>query len=183
MVLAVAVPVENRNPALGPAQGGKQSISVYDSKLGNNRTVLATPEECDKFVNDVALAKKQDSKKTWKTWAMSALAGLGIGGTAGAIMGKKENKAINVLVDKLNTELKQGKSWFEVNIKNTKLLDVVYDHSKKVFKSAGSKVASSVGACAAIGGIAATMLSLIPILKNHNKQTEKVTQDFIEQHK
>ena len=68
-------------------------------------------------------------------------------------------------------------------MKNTKLLDVVYDRSTKIFKSAGSKVASYVGGGAAIGAIAATMISLIPILKNHNKQTEKVTQEFIEQHK
>ncbi len=183
MVLAFAVPVDNRNPALGPVQDGKQSISVYDSKLGNNRTILATPEECDKFVHDRALAGKQENKKSLKTIVLSALAGLGLGGVVGAFAGKKETKAINVLVDKLNAELKQGKSWINVNHNNTRLLDVVYDHSAKLFKSTGSKVASFAGAGAAIGAIIAATISLIPVLKNHNKQTEKVTQDFIEQHK
>ena len=40
----------NMNPALGPVNGDKQAVSVYDRKLGNRRTVVTTPDAADEFI-------------------------------------------------------------------------------------------------------------------------------------
>lgn len=184
MVLAFTIP--NQNPVLGPAQGNKQEISVYDSKLGNHRTLVATPDECDKFVNDRQEALKKDSKRTLKTWIYSTLAGLGIGGVAGAVHGKKETKAINEIVSQLNAELKQGKNLAELKLPKKYSFDLnfMYDSAKNSFETLGVKnIAKKAGGAAAIVGAIAFTLGILASVKNSAKSTNQVEQEFITQHK
>ena len=53
----------NTNPALGPVNGDKQAVSVYDRYLGNNRTVVTTPDVADEFIKSRKKTLKDADKK------------------------------------------------------------------------------------------------------------------------
>ncbi|MBE7709239.1 MAG: hypothetical protein E7Z93_02190 [Cyanobacteria bacterium SIG32] len=184
MVLAFTIP--NQNPVLGPAQGNKQEISVYDPNLGNHRSLVATPEDCDKFVNDRNDALEKDNKRTLKTWLYSTLAGLGIGGAAGAIKAKKDAKTVNALIDTFNAELKNGKKYFDLKIPNKYSFEIkfLYEQAKNSFNKLGIKdILKGAGIGGVAGAVAAFTIGLLASIKNSSKSTDQVTQEFIAQHK
>ena len=81
---------------VGPAENGKQQVSMYDKQDKVYRTVISTPDKVDEFISD----KKANSKKTKKIAGIVALAGTAIGAVAGLLFG---NKIIDI--DKLGGAL------------------------------------------------------------------------------
>ena len=183
MCFFFTVPLKNTNPSLGPVQGNKQSISVYDSKLGNHRTVVATPEECDKFINDRRAARKDGAAKCVLA---NTVLGLGAGAGIGAIAGKKETKTINQLVDKANELLKSGKSKMDATFGTEKWweVDKLYDKASNSFKkiSDSSKIKEFAKNGVFAGAFLGLMLGAIVFAVKASKETDAVTREFIVKH-
>ena len=73
--------VTNMNPALGPVNGDKQAVSVYDRKLGSRRTVVTTPDAADEFI--------KSRKKTIKDANIKGFVWTVLTTAAGAVTGAK----------------------------------------------------------------------------------------------
>ena len=183
MMFAVPVPVNNTNPSLGPSQGNKQAINIYDPSIGTHRTVIASPEECDKYLKDrkAAQTKGVISGLAGIT-ALTTAAGAGIG----AIAGKKETKTINQLVDKANELLKLGKSEMEATFRTEKWweVDKLYDKASNTFKkiSDNSKIKEFAGKGAFYGVLAGIILGGLALTVKTSKRTNAITEEFIAKH-
>ena len=78
----------NSNPALGPVNGDKQAVSVYDRYLGNNRTVVTTPDAADEFIKSRKKTLK-DADKKGIVWTVLTTAA---GAVTGAICNSSEKQ-------------------------------------------------------------------------------------------
>ena len=70
---------------VGPAENGKQKVSLYDKQDKVYRTVNSTPDKVDEFIS----TKKENKKKALKISAIIAGALVAVGAAAGAIFGGK----------------------------------------------------------------------------------------------
>ena len=95
------IPVTNTNPQVGPINNGKQAISVYDRQLGNNRTIISTPDEVDCFIHDRQEVLKDANKRaTIDALGVTAL-GAGIGAGISCLTEGISAKNLQKLVDKI----------------------------------------------------------------------------------
>src|SRR5574344_249286 len=95
--------VPNYNPALGPQNGNRQSVSVYDRDLGNRRTVITTPDEAEEFIKDRKNVISHANKTGFALAGLTTAAATGIG----TGMSYFKNSKLNKLIDKLNPEIKE----------------------------------------------------------------------------
>ena len=181
--------VPNLNPSLGPVQGDKQTISVYDPNLGNHRTLVATPEECDKYVSDLTNIQESGTGKMLSSMALGGGAGAVLGGGVGAIAAGVDAKKTNALVDKLNGLLKQGKTENDaiLTIKNCgKLYELrnLYDESKNVFNKVtnGAKLKQYAIGALPIGLAIGITLGIVKAIHSACKKRDAVTNQFIAKH-
>lgn len=196
MIFLYTVP--NRNPSLGPVEGDKQQVSVYDSKLGNNRTVITTPEEADLFIDTRNQVINSAAKRGWGLAGLATAAGAGIGAGVNRYFDVKNAKQINALIDPLNKTMKDlldsGKSVLVAKLealgkdefKNLQWeLREVFSEDTKMFKAIDIKsVAKRAMKMGALGGaaLAACFAVAIPFIKA-DRADRKITQEFIDYNK
>lgn len=207
MCFFFSVPVPNTNPSLGPVQGNKQSISVYDSKLGNHRTIVATPEECENFIKERNAANKQGSAAWAGISALGAVAGAGIG-TSKA---KSDMNALNELVDKANKVLKEelgkikvdDRAWVPNEMKDFsrnleissavdkaarstgKFFDIkeLYDNATKSFKKLEVPKTKELACSGALLGLCAgVVIGGLALIAKRGKKVNAITEEFIAKH-
>lgn len=181
--------VPNCNPALGPKNGDRQSVSVYDRELGNRRTIITTPDEADEFIKD---RKKVISHANRVGLALTGLTTVATAGIAAGISYMKNNN-LNKLIDHLNPEikdfaLKNCKKGFDLRdaflkhkgISSSKIKDtfgILENNFKKI------NVKSNVKEAAILAGILGFVLGLlIPSIKAENADN-KITKEFINANK
>lgn len=205
MCFFFSVPVQNTNPSLGPVQGNKQSISVYDSKLGNHRTLVATPEECEKFVKERKAAETHGNVLWAGISALGTVAGAGIG----TLQAKSNMKELNELVDKANKVLKEELSKIEIedlvseDMKKFKkefytstavdkaarstgrFYDVkdLYDEATKSFKKLDVPKIKELATTGSILGLCAgVVIGGLVLIAKRAKKVNAVTEEFIAKH-
>ncbi len=190
--------VPNLNPALGPVQGDKQSVSVYDRNLGNRRTIVTTPEEADLFIDTRKQVIDAAAKDGWKLAGLTTVAGSAIGAGVNRYMDVKKAKKLDALIEPLNAALKElvdaGKSLFAAKIdvlekdlfKEHRFdLGELFSEEAKAFKHVDVKsIAKRAMKMGALGGaaLAACFAFSIPFVKAGNTD-KKITQEFIDYNK
>jgi len=65
--------VDNKNPIIGPKNGSKQEISLYDKELGNRRIISTSPEKIDTFLQNRKNSIDETKKKCVATQAAIAV--------------------------------------------------------------------------------------------------------------
>ncbi len=185
------------SPALGAVKGDTQEVSVYDSKLGNRRVVITTPEEADAFVKDREDAIKKAAKKGWGLAALGTATGGAIGAAVGGALGLRDGKKLSAFVEPLNQEIQallaSGKSLFMAksealhNIAKDHYFDMnkYFDEGLKAFKAIDPKVIAKKAAKSGLAAgafLAACFAVAIPFFKAQNAGN-KVSQEFLEANK
>ncbi len=186
----VVYPVINTNPALGPIKGNSQAVSVYDRKLGNNRTVITTPEEAEEFVDSRNSAIKKANNNGLGITALTTA----LGAAAGSAYTYCKNIKLNKLIDKLNPEIKE----FAANTGNKGImlkhnfldlkklspygsLSETFSNTKNIFEKV--KLTKGMGELAAISAVFGMLGGLMAACNMVSKADNKVTQEFIDNNK
>lgn len=176
--------------SLGPIKGNKQSVSVYDSKFGNNRTVVTTPEEAEEFINYRNSALKKACRQGLGITALATTLGAG----AGALYTRYKNTNLNKLIDKINPEIidyarKTGKDGYSLKhdfldlkkISTFGDLSKTFSNTKNLFEKV--KLTKGMGEIAIIPGLIGTLIGLVTTGIKVDKTDYKITQQFINDNK
>lgn len=190
--------VPNLNPALGPVEGDKQTVCVYDRNLGNRRTIVTTPEEADLFISTRKQVIDDAAKRGWGLAGLTTAAGAAIGAGVNRYMDVKKAKNLDKLVEPLNTSFKElldaGKTAFgaKIDVLDKDLfkghrfdLGDLFSEEAKAFKHVDVKsIARRAMKMGALGGaaLAACFAFSIPFIKAGNAD-KKITQEFIDYNK